>query len=77
MKRRNFETIVAENDSEPREKKADITQSNNLDWRECLEKIAQMRLEGDAPVDTKGCHMLADKTADPQVLFTLSLVRSF
>uniref|UniRef100_A0A914EGY6 Endonuclease III homolog n=1 Tax=Acrobeloides nanus TaxID=290746 RepID=A0A914EGY6_9BILA len=34
---------------------------------EQIQRIEQMRLAADAPVDTMGCHMLADKTADPKV----------
>lgn len=36
-------------------------------WKKHLENIKQMRSSGDAPVDSMGCHMLADKLADPKV----------
>lgn len=37
--------------------------SEHIKW------ISKMRENGDAPVDTMGCHMLADKDADPKVIF--------
>uniref|UniRef100_A0A0R3S226 Endonuclease III homolog n=1 Tax=Elaeophora elaphi TaxID=1147741 RepID=A0A0R3S226_9BILA len=36
-------------------------------WMEHLENIKQMRSNRDAPVDSKGCHMLADALAEPKV----------
>ncbi|VDK47406.1 unnamed protein product [Gongylonema pulchrum] len=36
-------------------------------WKRHLENIRQMRSGRDAPVDSMGCHMLADKLADPKV----------
>lgn len=32
-----------------------------------LENIKQMRSNWDAPVDSMGCHMLADALAEPKV----------
>ncbi|RCN50134.1 putative endonuclease III [Ancylostoma caninum] len=47
-------------------------------WKLQLEKITEMRKSGDAPVDTMGCHKLADPLATPetfrfQVLLALML----
>ncbi|KAK6745292.1 hypothetical protein RB195_011801 [Necator americanus] len=47
-------------------------------WKLQLEKITEMRKSGDAPVDTMGCHKLADPLAAPetfrfQVLLALML----
>ncbi|KJH50360.1 base excision DNA repair protein, HhH-GPD family [Dictyocaulus viviparus] len=47
-------------------------------WKLQLEKITEMRKGGDAPVDTMGCHKLADPLASPetfrfQVLLALML----
>lgn len=47
-------------------------------WKQQLERITEMRKAGDAPVDTMGCHKLADPLASPetfrfQVLLALML----
>ena len=39
------------------------------DWFTTLENIQLMRVKNDAPVDTMGCHALADKNTDPKVRF--------
>lgn len=36
-------------------------------WMKHLENIKQMRSNKDAPVDSMGCHMLADALAEPKV----------
>lgn len=36
---------------------------------EHIKNIQKMREKNDAPVDTMGCHMLADSNADPKVFF--------
>uniref|UniRef100_A0A1I7V921 Endonuclease III homolog n=1 Tax=Loa loa TaxID=7209 RepID=A0A1I7V921_LOALO len=36
-------------------------------WKKHLENIKQMRSNWDAPVDSMGCHMLADALAEPKV----------
>lgn len=35
---------------------------------EHLQLIQEMRKDADAPVDSMGCHMLADPNADPKVI---------
>lgn len=34
-----------------------------------IKRIEEMRISADAPVDTMGCHMLADRNAEPKVNF--------
>lgn len=43
-------------------------------WEIHLDNIRQMRSSKDAPVDTMGCHMLADKLADPKVIVYMCLL---
>lgn len=39
-------------------------------WEEQLKNIMKMRESRDAPVDTLGCHMIADVLAEPKVYFS-------
>ncbi|WKY01643.1 hypothetical protein Q1695_015564 [Nippostrongylus brasiliensis] len=62
--------------------KLETTEAQSCDiedlWKEQLDRITVMRKSGDAPVDTMGCHKLADPLASPetfrfQVLLALML----
>lgn len=46
----------------------DIENGAQSNIRRDIEIIGQMRQANDAPVDTMGCHMLADVNADPKVI---------
>ncbi|VDL73764.1 unnamed protein product [Nippostrongylus brasiliensis] len=50
--------------------KLETTEAQSCDiedlWKEQLDRITVMRKSGDAPVDTMGCHKLADPLASPE-----------
>lgn len=64
------------------QKRSPFTKAPKMDIEDCLKEpmaghirlIEEMRKLEAAPVDTMGCHMLADRTADPKVR-TVSVAR--
>ncbi|GMR42948.1 hypothetical protein PMAYCL1PPCAC_13143, partial [Pristionchus mayeri] len=63
------EGAVKENVEVKDEKEAKVDQPIDIEdiWKRDLQAIAEMRKNEDAAVDTMGCHMLHDRTAEPQV----------
>lgn len=45
----------------------DLAKWQPKNWPITLENIRRMRMHADAPVDTMGCHRLADENEDPKV----------